>query len=469
MSVSAINTLPAQQQVSAVSAKRVVVLVVGTALLLFLGLIYAYSVLLAPFKAEHNWPVSGMTLIFALSISSFTIGGLLAGQIVRRKKTRTGFILGAAFLLAGFLGTAAATGDGSLVQVCVTYGVLASFGIGVVYNIVIPVVSWWFPDKPGLAQGVCLMGFGMGGFLLGPVITGLYAKVAWRPVIALVGAVFALIIVVCAFVIRVPRVEELGLSGDSAQDRGDHADRCTDKCSAASRMSADLATSASTVRDSEACGLAARKSAVRESAPRVLGARESLVQMFHSPVFYLEFLFLFCVGSNGMGITGLGRELPLSLGVDDMAAALIIGFVNIGSGFGRLGGGMLLDRLGSIRTMRGIAVIAMLAPLAMAASLAQVSVGLQLIACLLFGLSWGAAIVTMPFITRREWGQENLAQNMAIVNTYSIFGSMVGSFGAGILAEACGSYMPVLAIMGALAVVALLIVSRMGHLRKQRA
>ena len=111
----------------------------------------------------------------------------------------------------------------------------------------------------------------------------------------------------------------------------------------------------------------------------------------------------------------------------------------------------------------------MLAPLAMAASLAQVSVGLQLIACLLFGLSWGAAIVTMPFITRREWGQENLAQNMAIVNTYSIFGSMVGSFGAGILAEACGSYTPVLAIMGALAVVALLIVSRMGHLRKQRA
>lgn len=426
-----------KQQVSSVSSKRAGILAVGAALLLFLGLIYAYSVLLAPLKEEHAWPVSGMTLIFALSISSFTIGGLLAGQIVRRKKTREGFILGAAFLLVGFLGTALATGDGSLVQVCVTYGVLASFGIGIVYNIVIPVVSWWFPDKPGLAQGVCLMGFGMGGFLLGPVITGLYAKVAWRPVVALVGAVFAAIIVVCAFVIRVPRAEELGLPVAGSQEVGTGSDP-----EDGSHVSA---------------------------SPRVLGAHESLVQMLHAPVFYLEFFFLFCVGANGMGITGLGRELPLSLGVDDMAAAFIIGFVNIGSGFGRLGGGVLLDRLGSIRTMRGIAVVAMLAPLAMAASLAQGSVGLQLVACLLFGLSWGAAIVTMPFITRREWGQENLAQNMAVMNTYSILGSVVGSFGAGILAEACGSYNPVLVIMAALAVVALLVVFRMGHLRKVRA
>lgn len=446
MSVLASNTLSTsqqvgaqqqagpKQQVSSVSSKRAGVLAVGAALLLFLGLIYAYSVLLAPLKEEHAWPVSGMTLIFALSISSFTIGGLLSGQIVRRKKTREGFILGAAFLLVGFLGTALATGDGSLVQVCVTYGVLASFGIGIVYNIVIPVVSWWFPDKPGLAQGVCLMGFGMGGFLLGPVITGLYAKVAWRPVVALVGAVFAAIIVVCAFVIRVPRAEELGLP---------------------------VAGSQGATEGAKGSGATAR--------PHVMGARESLMQMLHAPVFYLEFLFLFCVGASGMGITGLGRELPLSLGVDDMSAAFIIGFVNIGSGFGRLGGGVLLDRLGSIRTMRGIAVVAMLAPLAMAASLAQGSVGLQLVACLLFGLSWGAAIVTMPFITRREWGQENLAQNMAVMNTYSILGSVVGSFGAGILAEACGSYNPVLVIMAVLAVVALLVVFRMGHLRKVRA
>lgn len=62
-------------------ARRVLTLAVGTLLLLFLGLIYAYSVLMAPPKAQFDWSVSGMTLVFAISIVAFTIGNLLAGKI----------------------------------------------------------------------------------------------------------------------------------------------------------------------------------------------------------------------------------------------------------------------------------------------------------------------------------------------------------------------------------------------------
>ena len=50
---------------------------------------------------------------------------------------------------------------------------------------VIPVVTSWFPDACGMAQGVSLMGFGMGGFLLGPVAAQLYTVLAWR--VAFVG------------------------------------------------------------------------------------------------------------------------------------------------------------------------------------------------------------------------------------------------------------------------------------------
>ena len=187
--------------------------------------------------------------------------------------------------------------------------------------------------------------------------------------------------------------------------------------------------------------------------------------MLSSPVFYLEFLFLFFMGSNGMGITGIGRELPLTLGVDDMAAAFIIGFVNIGSGIGRFGGGVLLDRIGCERSMLGIAVMGVASPAIVAASLAMGSVALQLSGCLLFGVSWGAAIVTMPFITRREWGQADLAQNMAVVNTHSIFGALAGSFGAGLLIEATGSFYPVLGVMVVFALGALLVACGMARLR----
>lgn len=398
--------------------KRSVMLCVGMALLLFLGLIYAYSVLLAPLKAEFAWPMSGMTFIFALSISAFTVGGLASGRLMARRRVRRGLLLGASLLLVGFLGVPHAAGAESLAFAALMYGMLASFGIGLVYNIVIPVVSAWFPDKPGFAQGVCLMGFGMGGFLLGPLATGLYAMFPWRVVIGCLGVVFAALIVASSFVIRAPRLDEIGLPepvAGPARDAG--------------------------AGEGECHGL------------------------LSSPVFYLEFLFLFFMGSNGMGITGIGRELPLTLGVDDMAAAFIIGFVNIGSGIGRFGGGVLLDRIGCERSMLGIAVMGVASPAIVAASLAMGSVALQLSGCLLFGVSWGAAIVTMPFITRREWGQADLAQNMAVVNTHSIFGALAGSFGAGLLIEATGSFYPVLGVMVVFALGALLVACGMARLR----
>ena len=47
------------------------ILAASTLLLLFLGLIYAYSVVLAPMKELWGWSVSQMTLVFALSIGMF--------------------------------------------------------------------------------------------------------------------------------------------------------------------------------------------------------------------------------------------------------------------------------------------------------------------------------------------------------------------------------------------------------------
>lgn len=263
------------------------VLLVGAAVLLFLGLIYAYSVLLAPLKAAFGWDVSGMTLVFALSIIAFTVGCLVSGEIERRGHARRGLVLGAALLLAGFVGTSAVGGGASLGAACASYGLVASLGIGI------------------------------------------------------------------------------------------------------------------------------------------------------------------------------GRELPLALGVDDMTAAFVIGFVNIGSGLGRLGGGAVLDRLGRGRTMCGIAAVGTVAPLVMVASLVLGSVAVQVVACLLTGIGWGAAVVSMPYVTRTEWGQRNMAENMAVVNTYSIPGSMVGSWGAGLLSTLVGSYVPTLLVMCAMGAVSVVVALRM--------
>lgn len=400
--------------------KRNKLLVVSTALLLFLGLIYAYSVLLAPLKVEFGWSVAQMTLVFALSICSFTLGSLAVGPLVRAKKNAVALLAGAAMLAAGFLGTAFASGGAALYMAYAAYGVAASFGIGWVYNVVIPTVTSWFPDKCGFAQGVCLMGFGAGGFVLGPVATQLYSVLPWRGTLVGFAVVFAALVAGSAAVLKAP--------GDAE--------------------ASELAALAAGAGDADAAEVADDHFV-------------SSGQMLRTPTFWLLYTFLFMLGSIGMGITGIGRELPLSLGASDLAAAVVIGFVNVGSGVGRLSCGIALDKLGRHRTMRIIGFGGTVAPVVMIASLLSGSLAVQAVACLLTGMSWGAAVVTMPFVSRTEWGLANMAQNMAMVNTYSIFASLVGSFGAGMLYGACGSFLPVLGIMTVLGVASVLLANKL--------
>ncbi len=404
--------------------KRNKLLVVSTALLLFLGLIYAYSVLLAPLKVEFGWSVAQMTLVFALSICSFTLGSLAVGPLVRAKKNAVALLAGAAMLAAGFLGTAFASGGAALYMAYAAYGVAASFGIGWVYNVVIPTVTSWFPDKCGFAQGVCLMGFGAGGFVLGPVATQLYSVLPWRGTLVGFAVVFAALVAGGAAVLKAP--------GDAE----------------AAELAALAAGAGAGAGDADAAEVA---------DDRFMSSG----QMLRTPTFWLLYAFLFMLGSIGMGITGIGRELPLSLGASDLAAAVVIGFVNVGSGVGRLSCGIALDKLGRHRTMRIIGFGGTVAPVVMIASLLSGSLAVQAVACLLTGMSWGAAVVTMPFVSRTEWGLANMAQNMAMVNTYSIFASLVGSFGAGMLYGVCGSFLPVLGIMTVLGVASVLLANKL--------
>lgn len=397
--------------------KRNAVLACATALLLFLGLIYAYSVLLAPLKVEFGWSVSQMTLVFALSICAFTIGSLAVGPLVRRGRTRAAMVAGATMLAAGFVGTASATGQSALLVAYVAYGLVASFGIGWVYNVVIPTVTSWFPDKCGFAQGVTLMGFGAGGFVLGPVAAAIYAVLPWRATLMGFALVFAALVLAASAVVRPPSVQEAALlaEGNGAAE-----------------------------------------------GPAIVDDRFiPSSQMVRTRTFWLLYAFLFMLGGIGMGTTGLGRELPLSLGASDFAAAVVIGFVNIGSGIGRLSCGVALDLLGRHKTMRIIACIGVVAPTVMIASLLLASLSVQAVACFLTGVAWGAAVVTMPFVSRTEWGQPNMAQNMAMVNTYSIFASMAGSWGAGLIASALGSFVPVVGVMLFLGVLSFAISSKL--------
>ncbi len=177
--------------------------------------------------------------------------------------------------------------------------------------------------------------------------------------------------------------------------------------------------------------------------------------LFRDPTFYLFYLWMFLLGAVGMATTGIGREFPTSLGADAVTAAFVIGFVNIGSGLGRLIGGTLLDRIGRAPFMVGTACLSIAGALIMLAAQVAGSIAVQVAGCLVTGLAWGAVIVTMAFVVRKVWGQANFAENLAVVNSYGIFAALVGSIGSGVLLQAVGSLATVLVVMACFGVVGL--------------
>ena len=87
--------------------------------MLFLGLVYVWSVFIAPLEETFGWVRSETSLVFTISISSFCIGGIIAGVLIKKTSYRTTLYTSAFLILAGFLG---ATRISTLLGIYITYG-----------------------------------------------------------------------------------------------------------------------------------------------------------------------------------------------------------------------------------------------------------------------------------------------------------------------------------------------------------
>lgn len=392
------------------SNPRRALLSVTTLLLFCLGLIYAYSVVLAPQKELWDWSVSQMTLVFALSITVFTLGGLLGARLNSALGSRNSLLIAGALVATGFWGCSIADGASAFLVTCICYCILAGSGIGIAYDVLLPAITRWFPDHTGTAQGIGLMGFGMGGFVMGPALAACYSFAPWRLVLQVLGVAFLGLLIFSAFFVAEKRTPA---TGRSIGDRDGHASESP--AEGRSRTSAQKAPLGALVKDRR---------------------------------FKLLYLWLFTICGAGMGVSGLGRELPLALGADGMAAALIIGFVSVGSGLGRFAGGFFADRFGAPLTIRMTSSGMVCAQSLLLLSFISESLLVQTIALLCCGFCWGVAVIMMTYVCSETWGAQAMSRNLAVVNTNSIFSSLVGSCGGGLLAQVFGTQVALSALLG---------------------
>jgi MFS family permease len=185
---------------------------------LCIGQAYAFSVFNLPLtkligitkSAPEDWKLSSMAIIFEVAIVFLGLSAAVFGAWLERVGPRKAMFASACCFGGGFLVSAIGVQVHSFALVVLGYGVLGGIGLGLGYISPVSTLIKWFPDRPGMATGMAIMGFG-GGALIGSPLGVNLMKVYSSPTslgvaetFVTMGVLYFLFTLFGAFTVRVP-------------------------------------------------------------------------------------------------------------------------------------------------------------------------------------------------------------------------------------------------------------------------
>ena len=127
-----------------------------------------------------------MGCIFSIAIAVLGLSAALFGKWLETAGPRKAMFVAATCFGSGFLVAAAGAATHSLALIYLGYGVIGGVGLGLGYISPVSTLIKWFPDRPGLATGLAIMGFGGGAMIGSPLGTRLmlFYKASTHPIAA---------------------------------------------------------------------------------------------------------------------------------------------------------------------------------------------------------------------------------------------------------------------------------------------
>jgi MFS family permease len=139
---------------------------------LAIGQAYAWSVFKNPLAATmlQGNPAAGTltALPFTLGIVMLGVSAAVFGTAVDRNGPRWAMFISMVCFSTGFLVSALGVSIGQYWMVILGYGVIGGIGLGIGYISPVSTLIKWFPDRPGMATGLAIMGFGGGALIASP-------------------------------------------------------------------------------------------------------------------------------------------------------------------------------------------------------------------------------------------------------------------------------------------------------------
>jgi MFS family permease len=144
---------------------------------LCIGEVYAFSVFKLPLTrliggsdcAPGDWSQSDVAWVFSIAIVFLGLSAAVFGSWLERVGPRKAMFASATCFGGGFLVSAVGVYFHQLWLLYLGYGVLGGIGLGLGYISPVSTLIKWFPDRPGMATGMAIMGFGGGAMIGAPL------------------------------------------------------------------------------------------------------------------------------------------------------------------------------------------------------------------------------------------------------------------------------------------------------------
>jgi OFA family oxalate/formate antiporter-like MFS transporter len=351
----------------------------------------AYGVFLPVLQEYFGWSRGAIATALSMNQLVGGLAGFAVGALADRRGPRV--LLAGTVALAG-AGFALVSVVHALWQLYFLVGLIAGVGMSSFYLLSTATVTHWFDEQRGLALAFVLVGFNLGYITGGPLAAWLITKFGWRAAYYILGSGCGLITTLAALTVRLPHPSERWELNRSARELG--ATRAT------------ATTSGATLRES-----------------------------FADPRQWALNLSWMLLGGLAVMIAVHAVPFARDQGVSLAGASLALTAYGVGSVIGRLGAGMVSDRLGTRVTIEAAYVLEILALVAL---LWVPWRGMLLASLVAFGVGFAAADTMVAKLIPEVFGLKAIGAIMGMLTLGWRLGAAVGPAAAGFLYDLTGSY-----------------------------
>jgi MFS family permease len=186
---------------------------------LSIGQVYAFSVFKIPLSqligvtkpSANDWKQTQIAWIFSLAIVMLGLSAAAFGKWLEGAGPRKAMFAAAVCFALGFYNSYFGVVTHQLWLLYLGYGFVGGIGLGLGYISPVSTLIKWFPDRPGLATGMAIMGFGGGAMIGSPLSIKLMAMfksrgdVGVEKTFLVMGTIYFIFMMFGVFTIRVPR------------------------------------------------------------------------------------------------------------------------------------------------------------------------------------------------------------------------------------------------------------------------